>query len=124
MKKSNKIYNQPYCIVIIDEKRIVALNRKYLPTYSKDSIEGNWSDRYIELLLSSSAMVKNENLIKAKVELLKLPIRTFVISKKDHHFEFFVIYSDLETPVEREKSQQNISKILNNYTGRTLDYYS
>jgi hypothetical protein len=124
MKKSNKIYNQTYCIVIIDEKRIVTLNRKYLPTYSKDNIEANWSDEYIGLLLSSSVMVKKENLIKAKPELSKFSTDTSVITKKDHCFEYFFIYRDLTTLVEIKKSEQNISKTLKNYTGKSLEYYS
>lgn len=112
MKKSSQTASETYCITIIDEKRIVTLNRKYLPNYSNDKIEGVWSDEYIKSLLSSSITVENENLSKVKSELSKLSTRTFIATQKYHNFEFFCIYNDSATSVEIKRIRKNISQIL------------
>jgi len=123
MKKSNQTASETYCIAIIDEKRIVTLNRKYLPNYSNDKIEGVWSDEYIKSLLSSSVTVENKNLSKVKSELSKLSTRTFIATQKYHNFEFFHIYNDCATSVEIKRIRTNISQILQNYTGYPLEFF-
>ena len=124
MKKDHQTYNETYSIAIIDEERIVTLNRKYLPTFSRETIEGEWSDEYIESLLRASVSVEKNNISKLRVELSKhSTTKPSTIIQKDHNFEFFWIYINHPTPAEMKKIRAKISEILKRYTGLTLEFF-
>jgi hypothetical protein len=61
--EDNQKYNQTYVIVIINNNKIVTLNRKYLPTCSRDKIDESWSNEYIQALLSSSKTIDKKRFL-------------------------------------------------------------
>ena len=108
----NKKDNQTYVIIIINNDKIVTLNRKYLPTCSSEKIDGSWSVEYIEALLSSGVNIDKEKIRKLKKELSKHSTSTRNEEQKGNNFEYFFTYKGAPKLEEMKKIREKISQIL------------
>jgi len=114
---------QTYVIVIINNERIVTLNRKYLPNFSSEKIDGSWSNKYIEALLSSSVKIDKEKILKLKIELSKHSTSSINNNIENNNYEHFFIYNENSKPAEIGKNRVKISEILKRCTGFALQYF-
>jgi hypothetical protein len=122
-KEDNQKFNQTYVIVIINNAKIVTLNRKYLPTCSRKEIDESWSNEYIQTLLSSSETIDKKKILKLKTELKEHSTLTKFYEEKENKFEFFWIYNGIPELEEMKKIREKISQILKCYTGFKLEYF-
>ena len=81
---------QTYVIVIINEERIVTLNRQYLPNFDLKKVEGHWSVEYINCLLSSSVKIDKEKILKLRIELSKHSTSSKNDNIENNNFEHFL----------------------------------
>ena len=121
--EDNQKYNQTYVIVIINNNKIVTLNRKYLPTCSREEIDESWSNEYIQALLSSSKTIDKKKILKLKTELKEHSTSTKNEEQKENNFEYFFIYNDSTKLEEMKKIREKISQILKQCTGFVLKYF-
>ncbi len=114
---------QTYAIVIINNEKIVTLNRQYLPNFDTKKIEGHWSVEYINCLLSSSVKIDIEKILKLRIELLKHSTSSANNNIENNNYEYFFIYNENLKSTEIEKNRVKISKILKCHTGFKLEYF-
>ena len=114
---------QTYVIVIINEERIVTLNRQYLPNFDLKKVEGHWSVEYINCLLSSSVKIDKEKILKLRIELSKHSTSSKNDNIENNNFEHFFIYDENLKPAEIEKNRVKTSEILKRCTGFELQYF-
>jgi len=106
----NKKDNQTYVIIIINNDKIVTLNREYLKICSSKKIDGSWSVEYIEALLSSSFKIDKEKIRKLKKELSKHSTSTRNEEQKGNNFEYFFIYDGATNSKKSRKLGEKLVK--------------